>query len=118
MIDARINGDSLEVEATGMDCWPYLLQSRGARLTVRLPLGHISAARTAKPRKLFMTRHLNVPTSVAKRSRRGSFIWCRHEAPLLELRMDGQPYGHVVVSVPDPERMAAEIRSAAGVGEQ
>lgn len=118
MIDARINAGNLVVEATGIDCWPYLLQSRGMRLTVQLPLEHITSARTTRPRKLFMTRHLNVPTSVAKRNRQGSLIWCKHEAPLLELHMDGQPYGHVVLSVPDPERMAAEIRSAAGVGEQ
>lgn len=115
MIDARIDGDILEVEATGIDCWPYRLRPR---LTVRLPLEHVTTAGTTRPRKLFMTRHVNVPAADGKQSRRGTFIWCRHEAPLLELHMDGQPYRHVVLSVPDPERMAAEIRSAAGVGER
>lgn len=118
MIDARIDGDSLEVEATGIDCWPYFMQARlASRLQVRLPLAHITAARTTRPRKFWMTRHLNVPAG-GNRKRHGTFVWCRPSVPLLELDMDGQPYRHVVLSVPDPEQMAAEVRSAAGVGER
>lgn len=110
MIDANIDGDSVKVEVTGLDSWPYLRP----RVTARLPLAHITAARTGQPRKLWMTRHLNRPTSAR---RHGTFVWCRHDVPLLELNMDGQPYRHVVLSVPDPEQFAEEIRMAAGVPE-
>jgi hypothetical protein len=114
MIDARIDGDNLEVEATGLDAWPFVLRPR---LTVRLPLAHITAASTGRPRKFFMTRHLNRPAG-GQRNRHGTFVWCKHDVPLLELSMDGEPYQHVVLSVADPGQMAEEIRSAAGVGER
>lgn len=119
MIDARIDGDSLEVEATGADWWLHFMRSTklAPRLSVRLPLEHITAARTAKPRDRSGMRYLNVPAG-GRRNRHGTFIWCRPGVPLLELDMDGQPYSHVLLSVPDPHRLAAEIRSAAGVGEQ
>lgn len=116
MIDARIDGDSLEVEATGIDFWPHVLNNTrlATRLSVRLPLQHITAARSAEPRKRLM--HMNVPAG-GKRDRHGTLAWCRHGAPVLELEMDGQPYKWVTLSVPDPERLAQRIRDAAGVNE-
>jgi hypothetical protein len=119
MIDARIDGDSLHVEATGIDWWPHLLRSTRltSRLALPLPLAHITTAGTARPRTRFMTRHLNVPAG-GKRNRHGTLIWCRHDVPLLELHMDGEPYRHVLLSVPDPARLAEQIRSAAGVRER
>jgi|HubBroStandDraft_3_1064219.scaffolds.fasta_scaffold252934_2 hypothetical protein len=119
MIDARISGDNLEVEATGADWWLHFMRSTklASRLSVQLPLEHITAARTAKPRQRSGLRYLNRPAG-GNHNRHGTFIWCKPDVPLLELDMDGQPYQHVLLSVPDPQRLAAEIRSAAGVGEQ
>jgi hypothetical protein len=118
MIDARINGDSLEVEATGMDYWPFMLHNTrlATRLDVRLPLEHITAARSAPPPDHFVARHLN-ERGGGRGNRRGSLVWCRPGVPLLVLQMDGQPYGHVMLSVPDPDRLAEQIRTAAGVRE-
>jgi hypothetical protein len=117
MIDARIDGDSLAVVATGLDWWPYYTkQTRLApRLSVRLPLEHITAARAARPRKHPM--HMNVPAG-GKRNGSGTLVWCKRAVPVLELDMDGQPYKHVVLSLPDPERLAEQIRQAARVGER
>lgn len=117
MIDARIDGDSLEVEATGRDWWPNYTRSTklATRLRVRLPLEHITAARTARPRKRAM--YMNVPAG-GKRDANGTFIWCRRGLPVLELDMDGHPYEQVALSVPDPERLAEQVRNAAGVGER
>jgi hypothetical protein len=116
MIGARIDGDSLEIEITGRDWWPHCLRATRlqSRLQVRLPLEHITAAR-AQPRRTGL-RYLNVPAG-GKRDRHGTFVWCRRRAPVLELHMDGQPYRHVVVSVPDPEPLAVQIRRTAGVPE-
>jgi hypothetical protein len=115
MIDARIDGDSLEVQATGRDWWPNY--NKGMRLTtrlrVRLPLEHITAARAVKPRKRPM--YLNGP---ADGKGEGIFIWCRRRVPVLEIDMDGQPYQRVALTVPDPERLAEQIRTAAGVRER
>jgi hypothetical protein len=117
MIDARIDGDSVEVQATGRDWWPNV--GRGTplatRLRVRLPLEHITAARAAGPRKHPM--YLNGPAG-GKRDGAGIFIWCRRGLPVIELDMDGQPYQRVTLSVPDPERLAEQIRNAAGVRER
>jgi hypothetical protein len=117
MIDARIDGDSLEVQATGRDWWPNY--GRGTplakRLRVRLPLEHITAARAAPPREHAM--HQNVPVS-AKWDGPGGLIWCRRGVPVLELHMDGPQYELVVVSVADPGQLADQIRNAVGVGER
>jgi hypothetical protein len=115
MIDAGIDGGSLKFEATGIDYWPHLMSNTrlAARLVVRLPLEHITAARARPPRAGL--RHLNQRT---RRNLAGSLVWCRRGLPVLELQMDGQPYQHVALSVPDPERLAEQIRTAAGVGEQ
>jgi hypothetical protein len=117
MIGVRIDSDSLDVQATGRDWWPYYTRWRrpGTRLSVRLPLAHITGARTARPRKRMNLLHLDVPAG-GKRNRNGTFIWCRPGVPVLELDMDGQPYRHVMLSVPDAEPLAEQIRSAAGVG--
>jgi hypothetical protein len=117
MIDARIEGDSLEVQATGRDWWPNYNKGMplSTRLRVRLPLEHITAARTAKPRKRPM--YLNGPAG-RNGDGEGIFIWCRRGVPVLELDMDGQPYQRVALSVPDPERLAEQIRAAAGVSER
>jgi len=116
MIDARIDGDSLAVEATGLDWWPYYTRQTklAPRLSVRLPLEHITAARAARPRK--HPTHMNVPAG-GKRNGTGSLVWCKRGAPVLELDMDGRPYRHVALSVPDPERLAEQIRDATGVRE-
>jgi hypothetical protein len=117
MIDARIDGDSVEVQATGRDWWPNF--NRGmpltTRLRVRLPLEHITAARTVGPRKRPM--HLNGPAD-GKSGGNGILIWCRRGVPVLELDMDGHPYQRVALSVPEPERLAEQIRTAAGVRER
>ncbi len=117
MIDARIDGDSLEVQATGRDWWPnYNRGTRFAtRLTVRLPLEHITAARAAKPRKHSM--YLNAPAD-GKRDANGILTWCRRGVPVLELDMDGHPYDYVRLTVPDPEQLAEQIRNATGVRER
>jgi hypothetical protein len=117
MIDARIDGDSLEVQATGRDWWPNF--GRGTklarRLIVRLLLEHITAARAAPPREHAV--HQNVPAS-DKWDGPGTLIWCRRGVPVLELHMDGQPYELVVLSVSNPGQLAEQIRNAAGVGER
>jgi hypothetical protein len=117
MIDARIDGDSVEVQATGRDWWPNYNKGMplATRLRVRLPLEHITAARAVQPRKRPM--YLNGPAD-GKGDGNGIFIWCRRGVPVLELDMDGQPYQRVALSVPDPERLAEQIRAAAGVSER
>jgi hypothetical protein len=117
VIDARIDGDSLEVQATGRDWWPNYARGMrlATRLRVRLPLEHITAARAVRPRKRPM--YLNAPAG-GKHDSDGIFIWCRRGVPVLELDMDGQPYERVALSVPDPEELAEQIRSAAGVRER
>jgi hypothetical protein len=116
MIDARIDGDSLEVQATGRDWW--LNYKKGmplaTRLRVRLPLEHITAARAVHPRKRPM--YLNGPADGEGDG--GILIWCRRRVPVLEIDMDGKPYQRVALTVPDPERLAEQIRNAAGVRER
>jgi hypothetical protein len=115
MIGAKIDEDSLEVQVTGGDWWPHCLNSSALTswLIVRLPLDHITAARVHPPRKGI--RHPNQPAHVQRDGtfRGDGLVWCRRGAPVLWLDMDGQPYTHVVLSVPDPERLAEEVRIAA-----
>jgi hypothetical protein len=117
MIDARIDGDALEVEATGRDWWPNF--SRNTRLAgqlrVRLPLEHITAARTGRPHK--HAAYQNVPAD-ATFAGPGTLIWCRRGLPTLELDMDGHPYEYVRLSVSDPDRLAEQIRALTGVRER
>jgi hypothetical protein len=117
VIVAWIDGDSVEVQATGRDWWPQYTRNTklARRLRVRLPLEHINAARSAPPRKRAM--YMNMPAG-DRRGANGTFIWCRRGVPLLELDMDGQPYKHVVLSVPNPDQLAMRIRDAAGVRER
>jgi hypothetical protein len=114
MIDARIDGDSLVVEATGIDYWPHMLRNTrlATRLNVRVPLEHITGAR-ARPPNRFSAYMIQRTT----RTMPGNFNWYKRRTPVLFIDMDGQPYNSVVLSVPDPERLAEQIRSATGVGE-
>jgi hypothetical protein len=114
MIDARVDGDSLVVEATGIDYWPHMLKNTrlATRLNVRVPLEHITGAR-ARPPDRFSTYMIQRTT----RTLPGVFHWYKRRTPRLFLDMDGQPYSSVVLSVPDPERLAEQIRCATGVGE-
>jgi hypothetical protein len=114
MIDARIDGDSLVVEATGIDYWPHMLRNTrlATRLNVRVPLEHITGAR-ARPPDRFSTYMIQRTT----RTLPGVFHWYKRRTPRLFLDMDGQPYSSVVLSVPDPERLAEQIRCATGAGE-
>jgi hypothetical protein len=118
LIDARIDGDAVEVEATGRDWWPNIGRNTklARQLTVRLPLEHIKAARIARrPHK-----HGTFQNHPADGQRDGPclLIWCRGGLPVLELDMDGRPYEYVALTVPDPERLAEQIRTAAGVRER
>jgi hypothetical protein len=116
MIDARIDGDSLEVQIAGRDFWLHLLRSNrpwAGTIIVRLPLDQITAARVEPPKKGIKV--MNAPTRNAYGT--GVFDWCRRGAPVLSLQMNGQLYEFVNLSVPDPERLAQEIRMATGVPE-
>lgn len=120
MIGARIDDDSLEVQITGRDFWPHLLNSDklwAGGLILRLPLDHITAARVNPPKRGI--RYMNRRSRVLRngRLRGGNLSWCRRGQPVLFLYMDGQPYHSVSLSVPDPEQLAEAIRAAAGVRE-
>lgn len=112
MIDARVSGENLEIEVTGSDCWPFMMRRQWS---VQIPLANVTSARPDAPREIGQQRHINQVANERLRYT-GTFIWARFRKPTVRIDLDGGPYRRIIVSVPDPERTAAEIQAAAGVG--
>jgi hypothetical protein len=112
LIDARVSGENLEIEITGSDCWPVMMRGQWS---VQIPLAGITSARPDAPRQVGQQRHINQPAD-ERLHYTGTLIWARFRKPTVRIDVDSGPYRRIILSVPDPERTAAEIQAAAGVG--
>jgi hypothetical protein len=116
MAEIRIEADELVVELSE-------LEKVGAlRGDVHAPLSAVRVVRVAEdPRpelRGMRAPGTGIPGVIALGSRRGAghdFVAVYHNRPAVVVELDGAEFDRLVITVPDPEATAAELRAAAGI---
>ncbi len=116
MAHLRIDQSDLVVELSD-------LEKAGAfRGDVRVPLSAVRAVRVADdPRpelRGMRAPGTGIPGLIALGSRRGAghdFAAVYHNRPAVVIELEGTEFDRLVISVPDPEAAAEQVRAASGV---
>ena len=100
-------GQNLEIEISRYQ--RFLIGCR--HLTI--PLQHVMRAERGKRQGFGMRlRYIKPPGNPRLKRDYGLFICARYRAPALRIELRDDPYDEVILSVPDPERIAQAIRDA------
>ena len=116
MAELRIEGDELVVELSALE------RLGGFHGDVHAPLSAVRAVRVAEdPRpelRGIRAPGTGIPGLIALGSRRGAghdFVAVYHEAPAVVVELQGAEFDRLVITVHDPQAVAAAVRAAAGL---
>lgn len=103
MIDAKVSAQAVEIAITGLDAW--LMDVRRTSVRVTVPLDQVTGV-GVDPRIGIGARGTHELSQ-----REGWLVCAKRRGKVLRIDADGNPWRTIKLSVPDPDDMAATIKT-------